>query len=191
MEIDNVDFASEKTAIGKDFLVDLREMVNAHVYSMKKFMEEDNSDLPPFFHILTNDHKVIMVPFALFGNMSKVVLMSAICQMAKKYTAVALVQVTEGWTLRAESKTREKIDAIYETYGGIKNHPDAVECFMIIASYNHRGITKGITYTATITRHADGTRTLDEGTAKIMEDVVMAQDCNFSVPPNYLVPIEI
>jgi len=187
MESLEKDNTCETTITGKDLIDFIKFSIENHVETMKAFLKNETEEFSMIFQIITSDMKIIIFPPAI-TNIPKELAADFARSLAKRYNAVAVIHVTECWTL-TNIKSREEMDIELEKYGSISNHPDRIECFNVMASYNIRG--KGVceVYSAPILHITDGIRMLDEENAKrnVFEDV----KGNMTIPSEYLIPIEI
>lgn len=189
MEEIKIDNTTDQTLTGQELLDFIKFSIDSHVVAMKSFMKEDNSELPMIFQVLTSDMKILLFP-PTFTNLTKELAVEFVLFLAKEYNAVAVITVTECWTLPSiKGKNEYELNAELDKYGSISNHPDRVECFNVMASYNIRGKSKCDIYMVPILRNPDGTRSLDEANAtrEVFEDI----KGKMSIPAEYLVPIEL
>lgn len=180
-------FAQENIVTGQSMIDFINHTVDIHILAMKFFMEKNNEDMPMVFQVITSDLKMIIFPPEIF-SISKDVAADFIRFIANKFNAVAVIHVSECWTI-SKAKNKETILAELEKYGSVSQHPERVECFNIMAFYNIRGKSKCDAYMAPIIRHTDGTRSLDElnATRNVLEDT----SGRMTIPAEFLVPIEL
>lgn len=184
-----IDFSSEKVITGKMMLDAIKKNLELNILFVKNFIKESDKELSMIFQIITSDMKSIVFPPEIIGNLSKEAISSIVKGLIKKYSAIAVIHISEAWTLKADKNSDEKnITEEARKYGSISNHPDRVECFNITASYNVQGKMRFTICMYPIIRHENGKRSLDEENMTHFETEKASG--LFVIPPEFFIPIE-